>query len=189
MANSAHRSGEILPKGNSASRMAVFETTSRLLTSLVNEKLVKAVVVVDHDRLEHGQALQICSYRKRGLDSDVSIFVGLDVDVAYDPLNMSLVSLLDPSDLLPPVAILPVSMRNRVVAMHKVEREENPGVLFDLMFPWFGTDEASRKQIIRELNNSARNQGWSNISPACTIVHVKFMKQQRNGSDLRQTAR
>lgn len=87
-----------------------------------------------------------------------------------------------------PVAILHVMMRNGTAFKHEIETEEDPGVLFDTISPWFDNDGAVRRQIINELSNSGRNQGQIESCLIFSILRTMLKRSQGNGSDLHLNA-
>jgi hypothetical protein len=159
---------------------AKFETTRRLLASLANECLVHSTILKP-SKVDDGSPLWLClserapdpeSRHRRCTRTSTSncsrIWVALssadiksadDLEMKKDAVITSH-GVLDPEDLVPPVIVevdtsSPDSTNRRRV-------ELNPGVLFGLMYPWFGDDhepDGIRDQIIEELEDSAANQG------------------------------
>ena len=132
-------------------KQASFETTSRLLSALVNEGLVRATVTFTGPT---GFGLQIEGPGPVRNGSDLTVWVGLAEDASYNSVTMTLPSLLHPDDLRLPVVIVQSCSQGRLTQL-----EVGPGALFDRMYPWFGQDESARMTIINELDSSARNQG------------------------------
>lgn len=132
-------------------QQASFETTSRLLSALVNEGLVRGIVTRPGP---NGLSLQIQCPEPAQKQSNLTILVGLAEGISYDSKAMTLPSLLHPDDLRLPVMVVQGDSLGKFR-----QSEVNPGVLFNRMYPWFGKDESARTKIVNELDNSARNQG------------------------------
>ena len=133
---------------------ALFETTSRLLAAVVNEGLARGSVSRSEQGKDLGLRVHGCETSKE--DLGLSIWVGLAGDVPYDAVHLTLISPLYPTDLK-----LPVLIMNAQSTSAKERRELDPGVLFSIMYPWFGNDKAICARIEKELTDSARNQGQS----------------------------
>ncbi|KAL8821976.1 MAG: hypothetical protein Q9223_000056 [Gallowayella weberi] len=139
------------PTDNPTKVKARWETTSRLLATVVNEDLVKACIVP----VETDNSLQIRLEARDELEVQAQHFVLIRVHKGfrYDERSAKPSLPLSPEDLQMPVTVnAKIHTRNQLV-------HTDPGVLFDIIFPWLGFDIAYKSQIIKELNSSARFQG------------------------------
>ncbi|KAI5805935.1 IucC family-domain-containing protein [Geopyxis carbonaria] len=118
-------------------QQACFETTRRLLACLVNEELVQATVQ------SFNNTQWLCIHDKPQKQHRLRLYVPLS-----GPVDIR--NLLDPEDLLPPVVIEEVNESNRI--------ELDPGVIFKLVYPWFGDDKKIGENITQELESSAELQ-------------------------------
>ncbi len=129
---------------------ARFETTKRLIASLVNEGLVKATI----ERTDRGT--QPC-LSIRGLEQVCSDIERVQIlfrpNSALCRMSLEINHFLRPEDLLPPV---------KLFCKNGTQYEElDPGLVFHALYPWFQQyDKMSQKErITQELQNSAANQG------------------------------
>jgi hypothetical protein len=136
---------------------ALFETTKRLLSQIVNEGLACATI----KRSESPMQRLLCLHNRLSPTAEdgrwvtVSLQPGTRIEVQGDRV----VSLVRPDSLQPPV----------VIGDTTIEREElDPGTIFRFIRCWLADDasETVLEQIAQELRNSADNQGqfrpWQN---------------------------
>jgi hypothetical protein len=136
---------------------AAFETTKRLLFHLVNEGLVSATLPHAISGDDRYLILQKSGVSKEGTSCvKVSICPGAVIQIR----DARVVSLLNPEILAPPVVL-----EKGCGGTLKRWAELDPGTLFDFMYSWFvnNNQEALREQIVRELRNSATNQGKTEV--------------------------
>jgi hypothetical protein len=113
---------------------ALFETTRRLLSNLINEGLCVASISADSS-----SALQwICLRAQNPLTagngvSMVKVHLAPSVSVKED--NGKIVTLVGPDQLLPPVMF-----ESGKEDSHGSWGELDPGVIFATLHPWFGAD-------------------------------------------------
>ncbi len=147
----SHSNVHIQDVKNMTGRQASFETTSRLLSSLVNEGLVQAIVTLTGPT---GFGLRIEGPGPVQKEADLAVWVGLAEDAPYDPATMTLPSLLHPDDLRLPVVIVQNCPQGQLTQL-----ELGPGAIFDRIYQCLGGDESARSTIIDEIDSLARNQG------------------------------
>ncbi|KAL8783529.1 MAG: hypothetical protein Q9213_004575 [Squamulea squamosa] len=140
------------PTDNSTKVRALWETTSRLLATVVNEGLVK--VCVAPAEANNGLQIQIEARDELELQqkSQHLIRVRIYNGIRYDEKSAKPYLPLSPQDLQMPVT----ANANSHICDELVHPD--PGALFNIIFPWLGFDIACKSQIIMELNSSARFQ-------------------------------
>jgi hypothetical protein len=145
----------------SRSAEALFETTRRLLSSLINEGLCNASI----DEVSPDGRRWICllpenpSTQSSG-DRMVKVIFSSSAPIKEDAGRIT--SLVRPDQLSPPVIF------ESVVANNATTWEElDPGIIFEALYPWFGKDHEKNAMhlVKRELQNSAANQGKMALSP------------------------
>lgn len=134
---------------------ALFETTRRLLSSLVNEGLCIASIRADPSSTLRWICLQAQNPLTEGNGVSV-VKVHLTPSASVKENNGKIISLVRPGQLLPPVMFESGEEDSQGPWV-----ELDPGVIFATLYPWFGKgNEKSTLEIIkRELENSAANQG------------------------------
>ncbi|KAL8785633.1 MAG: hypothetical protein Q9195_008553 [Heterodermia aff. obscurata] len=131
---------------------AHWETTSRLLATLINEGLVK----FDTTLREPDNSLHVrISPRddSEGYDQRC-IFVRARREPGYDALKAKLSCPLSPEELQ-----LPLVWNTTGDPVSNQLANSDPETLFEAIFPWLGYESACKAQIIKELRSSARFQG------------------------------
>ncbi len=153
-------------------RVAEFETTSRLLACLVNEGLVHASVV--HDPSSAVSVwLELRSWEESPGDRGT-----IRIRAAASPASRlirteeSLQTTVRPIDLAPPVVI---AHRHDDTTTGELPGmvELNLAGVFDIVTPWLmdqGLDRDKQNQIKAELENSAQNQGLYVSIQSRTVV-------------------
>ncbi len=131
---------------------ALFETTKRLLSHIVNEGL--CFTSVEPILLNNPRWLCLSSQKpskKANLISRIRVKLAPNTCAKLDH-----VASIRPDQLAPPVILEPGQQ-----ASLKSWAELDPGVIFENIFEWFGEDneQSTRDLIKRELQNSAANQG------------------------------
>ena len=131
---------------------SLWETTSRLLATLINEGLVK--VSITHANTDKDPHLRIEA--RDGLEENAqhSILVKSHEGISCDG-KMAKPSL----PLLPEDLLLPMVVETQDADIRKQSIDLDPGMLFELVFSWLGYDSACKPQIVAELRSSARFQG------------------------------
>jgi len=143
--------------GSSRER-ATFETTKRLLFHIVNEGLSHATI----QHFNSGEERWLCLQKDCiPLEDNVSrVRVSICPSAVVDTRYGQVISLRHPDNLAPPVVL-----EQGIQGSLKSWTDLDPGSLFDFMYPWFEkyNDQNIRAQIIRDLRNSAANQGQTRV--------------------------
>jgi hypothetical protein len=158
--------GETIEDGLNLAQQAAMETTSRLITALVNDGLVH-VTAEDDKRSGSISTLTLGSPTDRGKGS-VCIKISLRRGTRYELLlptnpgeSMVLTPPLEPADIVGPVGVQDVAGSNGPQRF-----EHRPERLFDVVAPWICPDQAMAGKLRGELENSADNQGTV-LRPRC----------------------
>lgn len=130
----------------SGPNQASFETTKRVLAEIVNEGLVQAKLELTTPEGPHTLCLLSTLNSEGGSLVKVAIKPGTIIEMRDDRV----VSVVRPDSLQPPVIIADTNYE-----------EFDPGTLFKLLSTSFGdvASETVLDEIVRELRNSAANQG------------------------------
>lgn len=147
---------EILSKHN----QALFETTKRLLSEIINEGLADATIEVS----ESEQQRHLCLYSRISSQYGSRVEVSIKPDTVIEMKEDRVVSVVRPDTLQPPVII--GDTRNQ---------ELDPEILFRFMSPWLMDDasETVLEEMAQELRNSANNQGVTQYAHARLIAHLR----------------
>lgn len=133
---------------------AHWETTSRLLATLINEGLVNFDTTLgDTDNDLH---VRISPRDDAGGYDQRCIFIRVRKESGYDALKAKLSCPLSPEELQLPLVLSTTC--KRAPAYNQLANAD-PETLFEAIFPWLGYDSACKAQIIKELKSSARFQG------------------------------
>lgn len=132
----------VLSRHNRAS----FETTKRVLAELINEGLVHAKLEITTSK---GPQI-LCLLSTLNPDGGSLVKVAIKPDTIIKMRDDRVVSVVRPDCLQPPVIIADTN-----------HEEFDPGTLFKLLGTSFGdvASETVLDEIVRELRNSAANQG------------------------------
>ena len=157
---------DLRPRMNSANDLlrskAHWETTSRLLATLINEGLVNFDTTVgDTGNDIH---IRISPRDDSEADDQHCIFMRLRNESGYDALKSKLSCPLSPEELQ-----LPLMLKTAGAPTYNQLENSDPETLFAAIFPWLGYEPGCKAQIIRELNSSANFQGTCFCSVARMI--------------------
>jgi hypothetical protein len=151
--------GETIQDGLNLAQQAAMETTSRLITALVNDGLVH-VTAEDDKRSRIISTLTLGSPTDRGKGS-VWIKISLRRGTRYELLlptkpgeSTVLTPSLEPTDIVGPVVI-----QDMAGSIDPQQFEHRPEKVFDVVAPWICLDQAMAGKLRGELENSADNQG------------------------------
>ena len=154
----------------SRSAEALFETTRRLLSSLINEGLCNASIdEVSPDGRRWIYLLPESPSTHSSGDRMVRVIFTSSARIKEDAGRIT--SLVRPDQLSPPVIF------ESVVANNATSWEElDPGIIFEALYPWFGKDHENNAMHVvkRELQNSAANQGKMAQSPVLYFWRLKY---------------
>jgi len=135
---------------------AMWETSSRLLATLINEGLVQISVICGS--MKDNLRLRIAPRDEFDNRFSGSMLVGLHERTQN--VEKSIMSMLpiSPDDLALPLTWEPANASHQTQGV-----STDPGTLFDLIFPWLGYDSACKPQIVAELSCSAKFQSRGDI--------------------------
>jgi len=135
---------------------ATWETSSRLLATLINEDLVKISVTCGNK--EDDLRLRIAPREK--VDGQFSGSILVSLHGKFHNVDRSIMSIIpiSPDDLALPLTWEPANASHQSQGV-----STDPGTLFDLVFPWLGYDRACKPQIVAELTSSAKFQSRRDI--------------------------
>ncbi len=130
---------------------AMWETSSRLLATLINEGLVE--ISVTYGSKEDGLRLRIAP--RDGINNRVSGSILVRLHEKTHKMEGPIMSILpiSPDDLALPLTWEPANASHQTIGV-----STEPGMLFDLIFPWLGYDSVCKPQIAAELSSSAKFQ-------------------------------
>jgi hypothetical protein len=160
--------GETIQDGLDLAQQAAMETTSRLITALVNDGLVH--VTAEGGKLSSSiSTLTLGSPTDRG-KSSACMRISLRRGTRYELVLPSkpgestvLTRPLEPADIVGPVVI-----RDMAGSDGPQRYEHRPEKVFDVVAPWICPDQAMAGKLRGELENSADNQGAVSCpSPRC----------------------
>lgn len=128
-----------------------WETTSRLLATLMNEGLAKVRFPVSHTK--EGLQLLLEPYARYGSWAQISTTVRTNTEGRHDEELIGLLLPMSPNDLQQPLVL-------ETQDKYHQNRWVNPDAetLFEVLFQYFGYDNGSKVQICEELSSSARFQ-------------------------------
>ena len=135
-------------------KCAKFETGSRLLASLVNERFVKANIT--KDATNYYCTIRIQALRSDPQEIEEPITVRTKRKLGRKR-NGDVISFLFPDELVQHItAVLDAEGGGRQVSVNPA-----PELLFELAYSWFEAREKTeaKEQIMRELHSSFLNQG------------------------------
>lgn len=135
---------------------AKWETSSRLLATLINEGLVE-ISVACGSKKDH-LSLRIAPRDDFINQSSGSMLVGFHEEIHNVERSIMSILPISPDDLAPPLTWEPANASH-----HTQGVSMDPGTLFDLIFPWLGCDDTCKPQIIAELSCSAKFQSRGEI--------------------------
>lgn len=140
-------------------QFAQFETSRRVIACLVNEGMISASV-------DQSGYLNLRDPKVSKDSKGLTVRVGLTGDAAREWLESTSKPYLQPSELS-----VPIMIRREQDRQAEDVAETDPTVLFNLMTPWFTSENTSQEAvdtITRQLKSSAENQGredctWENF--------------------------
>lgn len=129
----------------------MWETSSRLLATLINEGLV--AISVTCGSKEDSLRLRIAP--RDEFNNQVSGFILVRLHEKTHMMESPIMSILpiSPDDLALPLTWEPANASHLTIGV-----STDPGMLFDLIFPWLGYDSVCKQQIVAELSCSAEFQ-------------------------------
>jgi hypothetical protein len=151
--------GATMQNGLNLAQQAAMETTSRLITALVNDGLLH--VIAKDGKLPAGvSTLTLASPTdrdKRSTCIQISLRQGTRYELVFPtkPGESTVVTPpLEPSDIVGPVVIQDTAESDAPRRF-----EHRPEQVFDVVAPWICLDQAIAGKLRNELENSADNQG------------------------------
>lgn len=149
----------------------MWETSSRLLATLINEGLVQ--ISVAYGSKEGDLGLRIAPRDEFVDQFSGSLLVGLHMRTQN--VERSIMSMLpiSPDDLALPLTWEPANASHQTQGV-----STDPGTLFDLIFPWLGYDSACKPQIVAELSCSANFQSRADIRSPLSLHRLTCMKEK-----------
>jgi hypothetical protein len=150
--------GETTQNGLDLAQQAAMETTSRLITALVNDGLVH--VTAEAGKLSSSISTLTLGSPTNREKSSACIKISLRRGTRYELLlppnpgeSTVLTPPLEPADIVGPVVI------QNMAGSGPQRFEHRPEKVFDVVAPWICPDQAMAGKLRGELENSADNQG------------------------------
>ncbi|KAF9890654.1 hypothetical protein FE257_005785 [Aspergillus nanangensis] len=149
---------------------ACFETTKRLLASLINEGLVSGVI--EEPKEESPRRLHLRKNDCRSTEDD-SVVVHTTPGALIEDRDGEVLPTLEPSMLCSPIILTCTAMQKRVI---------DPGEIFSFISPWFEglASPSILEEIARHLQNSGSNQVTQEDIPAMLTPGVTFLSLPRS---------
>lgn len=142
----------------------MWQTSSRLLATLINEGLVKISVTCGSKKDD--LRLRIAPRDEFNNQVSASILVRLHEKTHYVERSTMSILPLSPDDLALPITWEPANASHQTIGV-----STEPGMLFDLIFPWLGYDSGCKPQIVAELSSSAKFQSREHIQYLRSLWH------------------
>lgn len=134
----------------------MWETSSRLLATLINEGLVQISSTSGSN--EDDLCLRIAPRDDCITHSSGSMLVRLHKETQDVEIPIMSMLPISPDDLMLPLTWEPANASHQTRSV-----STDPGILFDLIFPWLGYDGACKPQITAELSCSAKFQSRADV--------------------------
>lgn len=146
----------------STRQIALFETTRRLLAQVANEELATPILVPSATAGQRHIILRDPRTAVGGTQIKCRIQNAARLEVALGRIT----SIIRPGDLRPPVLLL----KNNT----EVVEEWDPGNIFRVIRDWLpsGITEHAQETLLKELQNSAANQGGSPTAADWDLVNM-----------------